>query len=109
MLLQNNMRGITLIEICVIVAIIIILVGMTAGLVGLIVNSANTHTTSTENSTDAWKRTDNLTPSTYQKTYILTDPTTGQKWVVVQCTNGVTMSPYSSNISIPKEIKVEGQ
>lgn len=106
---QNIICGITLIEICVATAIVIILAGMITALCGLSGKYANKSKIGTENSADAWKTSGNLTPSTtYMKTHILTDPTTGQKWVVVQLANGVTMSPYNSNISTPKEIKVEG-
>lgn len=109
MSIQNSKRGVTLIAICVAFAILAIIVGMLTGIVGLAAKSANKSKIGTENSADAWKTTGNLTPSANIKTWLLTDPTTGQKWVVVQCAYGVTLSPYNSNISVSKDIKVEGQ
>lgn len=88
-------KGITLIEICVIIAVLGLIVGIFAGFVSIVKKHQ------AENKVTQWEVTPDLTARKGFYTYILTDPASNQKWLVVR-SNGVTVIPY-----VPTEVKAE--
>ena len=99
-------RGVTFVEIFVVVSIIAILAGMLIPAVALIRNSAQKQKAKeqgTEQTTDKWKTSENMTPTGPVQTYIITDPANNQKWLVVtRNSNNVSIIPYT-----PLEVKAE--
>jgi prepilin-type N-terminal cleavage/methylation domain-containing protein len=98
-------HGFTVIEMCVVVAIIAILAGMLIPAITLIRNSAQKQKAKeqgTEQTTDKWKTSENMTPTGPFGTFIITDPTNNQKWLCVQRGSSASIIPY-----VPLEVKAE--
>ena len=91
-------KAFTLVELIVVIAIIAILAGMFILSVNLFRNSANKvriAENGTEVTKDAWKVSGNMTPSGAVMTYIITDPTNNQKWIVVSSGSSCSIIPYT--------------
>lgn len=91
-------KAFTIVELLVVITIIVILAGMLIPAINLVRNSANKARMAekgTEVSPDAWKMSGNMTPSGAVQTYIITDPTNNQKWIVVsRNSNNCSIIPY---------------
>ena len=68
------------VELIVFIAIIAIITVMLISAIRLVYKKTNLAEQGTQ---DTWKTSGNMTPSGAVQTYIITDPTNNQKWIVV--------------------------
>jgi hypothetical protein len=95
-------RGVTFADICFYGFLITMCV---ACAIAMIVGSTRVGTMAkigTDDTSDTWKTSKNMTPSGSVSTYIITDPSNGQKWLAAQGSSGVSIIPY-----VPAEVKAE--
>lgn len=93
-------KGFTVMECIVAVAILAILAGMLIPAVSLVRDSARRANGTTDNSKDECKTSKNKTPSGPFSTYIITDPKTGQQWLFVRGSSGVSILPYKPETKV---------